>query len=192
MRIAALVAVLFVLASCQSTNPVKMSYSAPPSATQLGSGDVGAGRFVDDRGEPAKWLGAIRGGYGNPLKVLEVDDSVAAMVQGAFAQGIKARGGAGDAGKRYEVRGSIKKFDCSQYVRREAHAVVEVVVVETATGRERFRRSYRSDVVEGSVVNLATGIFASVDELRQTAENALREVVDKALDDPALRDALRA
>jgi hypothetical protein len=192
MRFLAVAAAALCLSACQTTNPVSMAYAPSGSATPLASGSsVAAGKFIDDRREPAKWLGAIRGGYGNPLKVLEVEDSVAAMVERAFAEGLKARGG-GASGSRYEVRGSIRKLDCSQYVRREAHAVIDVVVVETASGRERFRRSYASDVVEGSVINLATGIFASVEELRQTAEKALREVVDKALDDPALRDAMRA
>jgi ABC-type uncharacterized transport system auxiliary subunit len=188
-----LAAAALSLAACQSTNPVSMTYAPSPTVAPLPARtSVIAGGFIDDRREPAKWLGAIRGGYGNPLKVLEVEDSVAAMVRKAFADGLKARGAAAEGASRYELRGSIRKFDCSQYVRREAHAVIEVTLVDTGSGRERFKRSYTSDVVDGSLLNLSTGIFASVDELRQTAEKALREVVDKALDDPGLRDALRS
>lgn len=50
--------------------------------------------------------------------------------------------------------------------------------------------TYSSDVVEGSLLSLQTGIFADVEDLRGTAQKALREVVDKALDDPVFRDAI--
>jgi len=50
------------------------------------------GTFVDARGEPANWLGAIRGGFGNPLKNLESDRPVADIVGAAFADGLRARG----------------------------------------------------------------------------------------------------
>ena len=40
-------------------------------------------------------------------------------------------------------------------------------------------------------MSASTGIFASVDDLKRVVEKVLKEIVDKALDDPALRDALR-
>jgi hypothetical protein len=63
-------------------------------------------------------------------------------------------------------------------------------VVDAASRKEKFRRTYTSDVIDGSLASLQTGIFASVDDLRVVAQKALQEVVDKALDDSAFRDAL--
>jgi len=40
-------------------------------------------------------------------------------------------------------------------------------------------------------VSLEIGIFAPVEDLRARTEKTLRETVDKALDDPALRAALQ-
>lgn len=179
------------LAGC-GTTPVAINYKAPATAQQFtgASAATSAGRFSDDRGEPPKWLGAIRGGFGNPLKVLEVEEPVAQMVQTAFSEGLRARGAAKDNAK-YELVGTIKKLDCSQYVRREAHGVIEVTVVQVAGGKQLFKKSYTADLVDGSMVSLATGVFASTDDLRKVLERALQQIVDQALDDPQLRAALR-
>jgi len=50
------------------------------------------GNFLDQRDVPANWLGAIRGGFGNPLKYLESDRPVAEIVKIAFIDGLQARG----------------------------------------------------------------------------------------------------
>lgn len=182
---------LLALAGC-GTTPVVMSYQQSSTMNKFpaSAGRVAVEGFIDQRGEPPKWLGAIRGGFGNPLKVLETEEPVAKIVQAAFAEGVRARTGAGHSAAQYEIRGTIRKLDCSQYVRREAHGIIEVVVIDAATKKERFRRSYASDVVDGSMVNLATGVFASVDDLRRVAQQALQQIVDKALDDPSFRDAI--
>jgi len=185
-------AAVLLVAGC-STTPVAVNYQAAGTARAFPSGSaVSVGAFVDQRGEPANWLGAIRGGFGNPLKTLEKPQPVAKIVEAAFADGVRARSNGNKGGHAFEVRGTVKRLDCSQYVRREAHAVIEVAVVDAATKQERFRRAYASDVVEGSLINLQTGIFASVEDLQAVAQKALQEAVDKALDDAAFRDAISA
>ena len=71
-------------------------------------------------------------------------------------------------------------------MRREAHAEVEVSIFELSTGNRVFNQTYTADELDGSLVT-AAGIFGSVESLRALAEKALTEVVDKALDDTALR-----
>jgi len=66
--------------------------SATPNKAAASARPVNVGTFVDARGEPANWLGAIRGGFGNPLKNLESDRPVADIVGAAFADGLRARG----------------------------------------------------------------------------------------------------
>jgi hypothetical protein len=39
------------------------------------------------------------------------------------------------------ISGVIQKLDCRQYVRREAHAAIEVRVTETASGRKVFAQT---------------------------------------------------
>jgi uncharacterized lipoprotein YajG len=148
--------------------------------------------FDDKRGEPETWLGAIRGGFGNPLKTLESDQSVSRLVQAAFADGVRARGATlADDSARVRISGVVRRLDCIQIVRREANAEIDVTVTDAASGAKRFSRSYAATNLEGSLISLNTGVFASVDDLRVVLEKTLQNVVDKALDDPELRASLK-
>ena len=181
------------LAGCV-TRDVGLKYTAPTTAASASAAApvVTAGSFIDQRGEPATWLGAIRGGFGNPLKTLDAIPSVSSLVQTAFTDGLRARGFKATGGARaYQIAGVIKKLDCSQMVRREAHAIVEVSVYDTSGGKELFTRTYTADNQEGSLLALNVGVFASVDRLRALAEKTLSQIVDQALDDSALRNVMQ-
>ena len=176
------------------TRDVGLKYASTTTTTfaSATAPAVSAGSFIDQRGEPPTWLGAIRGGYGNPLKTLDATPSVSSVVQSAFAEGLQARGfKASGTAKAYQVSGAIKKLDCSQYVRREAHAEIEVSVYDTSGGKALFTRTYTADNLEGSLLAVNTGVFASVDTLRTLAEKTLDQLVDKALDDAALRNVMQ-
>jgi hypothetical protein len=71
-------------------------------------------------------------------------------------------------------------------LRRKA-SVQLTVSLSDATGAVVFERDVTAHEVEGSMFAADTGIFGSVEKLRELAQQALREVVDQALDDPALR-----
>jgi len=192
-RLALVLVCAGVIGGCSTTRG-SLTYipaAAVIAAQQGQSAHVAVGSFVDQRGETATWIGAIRGGYGNPLKVLEVVPSVSAAVQDAFTAGLQARGFAVSGGRSYQISGVIKKLDCSQYVRREAHVEIEVDVFEGSTGKQIFGRTYTADTLEGSLVSMKTGVFASEADLRAVAQKTLAQVVDKALDDTAFRNAIR-
>ncbi len=180
-----------VLSAC-STTSVGLKYTAAASVAKVPAtaSPVLLGTFLDQRGEPANWLGAIRGGYGNPLKTLEAERPVSELVRAAFSDGLRARGVAIDQAAQNQITGTIKKLDCNQYVRREAYADIEITVLDRS-GQQRFVRRYTASNVDGSLMNLSAGIFASVDDLRVILEKTLREAVDQALDDSALRAALQ-
>jgi len=186
----ALVVQLGTVSGCV-TDTVSLSYKAAGQITASSSGAaVSVGSFVDQRGETATWIGAVRGGYGNPLKKLETDKPVAALVQTAFTDGLRARGLLGTGTGAFQKAGAIEKLDCSQYVRREAHAAIDVSVFDSS-GKQVFTQTHTADELEGSLMALNVGVFGSVDTLRALAEKALSEVVDKALDDTAFRNAIR-
>ena len=65
------------------------------------------------------------------------------------------------------------------------------LTVHDADGRARLTKTYRATRLDGSWLTASAGVFGSVDDLRVTLELALREVVDQALDDAALRAALQ-
>ncbi len=188
------VAMAAVIVGACTTDSVGLAYRnqtaiVPPPSNSPG---VSVGSFLDQRGETATWVGAVRGGYGNPLKKLEVTPSVSQAVQTAFSDGLRARHMLMVSGpSAYRISGVIKKLDCSQYVRREAHAIIEVSTFEAATNKQLFTQTYTADELEGSLLALNVGVFGSVESLRALAEKALSEVVDKALDDTALRNSMQ-
>lgn len=144
--------------------------------------------------EDPTWIGTIRGGYGNPVKALHSKEPVDQVVGHAFEAGLAVRGlNAPIAGNApYTLAITIHQFDANQYVRREATADFSVVVTERRTGREVWRNREKVYIVDGSILSLATGVFASVDDLERVAKRAMNEAVDKLLDNPALRSAIRA
>ena len=174
-----------------STNSVGLTYKPTTSPVPIASNtSVSVDAFVDQRGESATWFGAIRGGFGSPIKVLEATTSVSVLVQSAFSEALQDRGIQVSGGAHHQIAGVIKKLDCDQYERREANIEIEVSVIDTANGTRLFTQTYKADKVEGSVVALDAGIFGSVEKLRAFMEKTLSEVVDSALDDAALQHAM--
>lgn len=144
----------------------------------------------DNRKHGANWLGAIRGGYGNPLKTLETDGPVKDTVKLAFVQGLKARGLTGDV-STYAMTLDVEQFDCNQFIRREAHARINVALVNKASGQKAYQRQAVTDLVQGSLITLDMGIFADVEDLRKVANAALQDAVDQVLNDPTFLALVR-
>lgn len=187
----ALAAFGLLLSACSTTN-VGLKYV--PTTTVANTQDaqyaVAIGPFLDKREETGTWLGAIRGGYGNPIKNLEAERPVAEMVKSAFSEGLRSRGiTIADEGKN-KVIGTVTKLECNQYVRREAYVDIEISVLDQA-GQQKFTKTYSASKVEGSLITLDAGVFASVDDLRIVLEKTLRQAIDQALDDHALIAALQ-
>jgi uncharacterized lipoprotein YajG len=183
----------FIVTGC-STTSVGLKYAPGAGVAKVGASasPITVGTFADQRGEPANWLGAIRGGYGNPLKIIESDQPVSSIVQAAFTDGLRVRGVKTDVPSApLQLSGVIRVLDCNQLIRREANVEIEVLVTDNASGQQRFSRTYVGSNVDGSLLTMKAGVFGSVEDLRALTEKTLREVVDKALDDPALRAALR-
>ena len=133
---------LSLLAACSTTN-VGLKYAPQAAVKKVANAGpaVTIGDFLDQREDASNWLGAIRGGYGNPLKNLEADRPVAEMVKAAFSEALRARGiNIGEAG-RNQITGVVKRLDCNQYVRREAYADIEIAVLDN-TSQQRFVRTY--------------------------------------------------
>lgn len=179
------------LTACGTTNgSLKYGASAErPPLVSRSTQVVVVGSFQDQREGDKRWLGVIRGGFGNHLKTLEADRPVTDIVREAFVDGLRARhvnaGGSGGTG----LNGRIVTLYADQVVRREGNAEIEMTVVDAA-GALRLKKTYKTSRTEGSAVSLATGVLASVEELRAVLERTLSDTVDQALDDPELRAAL--
>jgi len=140
---------------------------------------------ADTRKYTGTHLGAIRGGYGNALKTLETAQPVKEVVRQAFSEGLAARGllAPGNGG-RYGLDVTVEKLDCSQLIRREAHARFQVSVLDKTTGRPVYTRtSDDSRVDPGNLVE--TGVLGSVEDLRKLTNDSMQAAIDDALDNPA-------
>jgi uncharacterized lipoprotein YajG len=185
-----------VLAACGSTQ-VTLPY-APTSAAPVapaGRPLVSLDRVDNQRStgrEDPTWVGTIRGGYGNPIKALNTTEPLDRVIGQAFRDGLAQRGLAAGAGQgRYALAVVIHQFDANQYVRREATADFSVVVTERTTGREVYRDRERAYNVDGSVLALDTGVFASTDNLQRVAVQTMNQAIDRLLDKPGFRSAIR-
>ncbi len=187
-----LIALSLALSAC-TTGGLRLTYnpaSAPEKITDAPTG-VEIATVTDTRKTAPNRLGVIRDGFGIPLKLLESDTTVADLVRESLAAGLRARGiTPGGAGPATRLSAIVRRLDANQFVRREAHAEIEIRIAD-ATGQTRWTRVYVADAIDGSLFALDTAVFASVEDLRKVLENTLTQVVDKALDDPALRAALK-
>jgi hypothetical protein len=120
----------------EPTREVVPAANATPPAT--------VGSFRDDRGTDSAWLGAIRGGYGNPLKKLYSDQPTTSVVVTALSDALKARKLLAPANEgSVRLDGSIAKLDCSYYFNREAHAHLLLNVVDVKTNATVFSQTRR-------------------------------------------------
>jgi len=175
------------------TSKVDLKYEAPTDVTTVaGSPPVSVGTFVDQRGESPTWIGAIRNGYGSPVTNIESNEPAATRVQVFFVDGLRARGFAvSDTGAPTQVSGIIRKLDCNQLATRDVKVEIEVNVTKPPSGVPTFTRIYSANNTEGNLLSGYSWGESSVQALRTLTEKTLREVVDKALDDPQFRNALQ-
>ncbi|MBK3801275.1 hypothetical protein GAY33_18955 [Azospirillum brasilense] len=194
MRKAALGALIAasLLGAC-STHQVPMTYS--PAAVQkppLAKPEVEVLTVTDARKYTGKHLGAIRGGYGNALKTIEASGPVKDVVHKAFEDALKARGLlAASNGGSYGLDITVEKLDCSQLVRKEAHARFRVAVLDKNTGQPVYSKVVE-DNREDTGNPFATGVFGSVDELTKMTNDSMQAAIDQALDNPAFLTVVRA
>jgi uncharacterized lipoprotein YajG len=145
---------------------------------------IALGSVTDERGTDSNWLGAIRGGYGNPIKKLRTDKDTSEEVAAVFSEALRSRNLLGtNESSRTELNISITKFDCSYYFNSEAHAHINVRLVALPMRTVLLTKNYRTDDTESGV---GAGIFGDINHLANFAQITLSKTIDKILSDPAL------
>lgn len=183
---------ILVFASGCSTTVVSLNYDAKDIArTGAAMPTVTVAAFKDNRGRDRKALGAIRGGYGNPLKTLELDKPISDVFSEAFTHALTARGLYSPASAaRYILRGTIDEFSADQVIKRKVKIGMSIRVTTADGSRTVFSREYRNGEREGSLFTLKTGYLAEAEPLRAFAEESMKAAIDELLDDPAFRRAI--
>lgn len=190
-RIASLALLCAVLGTTGcSTHTLQLKYEptgelvAPTGATPI----VTVGSIRDDRNEESTWFGAIRGGYGNPLKKLHADQAVSTVVTSALSDALQRRGLlAPQDSATLRIDGNLTEFQCNYYWNRDAHVHLTLSVVDQLSNNVVFTQTYKTDTKEAGV---GAGIFGNVDHLAAFTQQTMSQTIDKALGDPALLAAL--
>ncbi len=188
MRWAILVGCVLISA-CSTPSNLNYDSSKIAVAKQPARALVDLSDITDSRKHGPNWLGAIRGGFGEPLKTVTTEVPVKDVVKANFGEALKARGLVGSY-SQYSMQVTIERLDCNQYVRREAHAQITASLVQKSSGRLVFQRQASADRV-GSFNPFDSGLLASSEDLRKVANDVLQDVVDQVLDDPKLAILLR-
>ncbi|HSI65528.1 MAG TPA: hypothetical protein VLE43_20545, partial [Candidatus Saccharimonadia bacterium] len=133
------------------------------------------------------YLGTVRTPIGSPMERVNTRIPVEQVVRNAFAHGMTARGMLSGRGAPYVLTGEILDLHCDQVIRPAAYAKIRVNVVRISSGQVVFSRIYSGERENSAYL---PGSGSPVPMLRELASRALQDVVDRALDDNALRARL--
>lgn len=196
-RLAAVSLLCLGLAACGTTQAtLPYTPEATPVVQPHARPVVALGAVTDLREggrEDPRWIGTIRGGFGNPIKRLDAPGPVTEVVRQAFADALAARGllAPGADAARYLLAVEILDLRANQLNRREGVAEFRVALsranggVPVLTDRERATR------MSGTVITLTAGVFGSMEELQKVAQQAMSAAIDQILDKPGFAAALR-
>jgi hypothetical protein len=147
---------------------------------------------IDRRNEAdPTWIGAIRGGYGNPLKVLHLSEPLKDVVAEAVRDALRARGLLSPNGQApLSLTVTVLKFESTQMIRREAEVTIAVDLSDQATSKITYHDQAVVDLVEGG--GLAIGVLGSPSDLQALAQRALIQTIDQLFDNPAFASAVRS
>ena len=188
IRLILLLAVVFISTGC-STRMVQLKYTSQQAATVVtGVTPVKAVLVKDQRKDDPDWLGAVRGGYGNPLKTLKVRDSVAAQYQEALIDALQRRGLYGKAdGAGLRLTVTIQRLDSIYIMNQEVNVEVTYSLIDE-TGAKKFENTAKTHKEEKAS---GLGIAANMDSFQAFTEKAIYDNIDKLVSDPGLLDVLR-
>jgi len=143
---------------------------------------------LDRRDEKPNRVATIRGGYGNPLKVLDTTEPVATVVQAVITKALDQRQMLA-AGGAYRFEVTLNTLYGDQFMGRKAELKMDLAVLD------RANQTIYTDTIAADSYAFTffdNGIFAGIEALRTVVEKLLSASVEKMLDKPALRLALAA
>lgn len=190
LRIACLLGVLGILFGCSTTSTtlryeptvaIKIEPDVKPVAI------VGAITDIRKEDDP-RWFGAIRGGYGNPLKKLVGDTPMNETVARLLSDALKERQllASGNSAT-VRIEGTIQALDCNYYFNRDAHAQLQLNLVDAGSGVLLYSQSQKTD---NSEVGVGAGVFGDVNHLAEFMQKTLNQTIDKFFADPLFMSVL--
>ena len=174
------------LSACSNTTS-DMRYTAPATVARAATPTVSGVTAIDQRKEEAHRLATIMGGFGNPLKTLDLAKPVKDEVADAFVDGLRARGLLAERAP-YRIELLIRKYDADMLMGSTGRIDLDLSVIDTGSQQVIYKDSAQNE--RSDFHFFATGVFASMDELQKLAQEALDVTVDQMLDKPGFRAAI--
>lgn len=187
----AILTAVSILQGCASIQMVSIEYepTVPVKPVCDLIQPVKVGVFDDARGTDSRWVGAVRGGYGNVLYRLVSDEPTSEVIRKAMVNAISSRSVVvATNAASLTIEGEIIKLDCNYFFNREAHAHILVRVVSSIDRTTIYTHTYRTDNTEPGI---GAGIFCDIEYLANFLNNTVNETIDKACSDPAFVEALQ-
>lgn len=174
------------LSSCSNSSVVSLDYV--PGRMVRGTPDFVVGEFKDKRGQQAQTLGHVRLPVGPTVDTVQTRLPVRDIVRNAFAHALEARGMlAPGKGARFIIKGDIQDLRSQLLVHPYGYARIRVNVLDVATKAVVFTKVYDGER-QSSAYRPGSG--SPVPVLRELTSRALQDAVDRALDDPKMRESL--
>jgi hypothetical protein len=166
--------------------PVTLTYVAPPSV-ERGAPTISPVIVIDQRpNNDRHWLGAVRSRLGNPHRTLVTEAPVSDVVAIAIRSGLEARNLAAVEAGPHRLVVLMTRFDCNQFMPKEAHVVLLFRLHSAETGDVLYEGTVEAHRVGGPTI---FGI-APVEPLLALMNEAMQAAIDQALDDPNFHAAL--
>lgn len=174
---------LLSLPACSNSSVVSLDYV--PGQHAKGTPDFAVGKFKDKRGVQPQTLGHVRLPVGPSVDTVQTRLPVSDIVHNAFGYGLETRGMLAPQGKsRLIIQGEIQDLRAQLLVHPYGYARIRVSVVDAASKAVIFTKLYEGERQSNAY---RPGSGSPIPILRELTSRALQDVVDHALDDPALR-----
>lgn len=172
-----------------STSVVSLDY-VPSGQIVRGAPDFAVGQFKDKRGMNPQVLGHVRLPVGPAVDTMQTRLPVSDIVRNAFAHGLEARGMLSQTPRpRFLIKGDIQDLRAQLLVHPYGYTRIRVNVVDQASGGVVYSRVYEAERQSNAY---RPGSGSPVPALRELTSRALQEAVDRALDDPQMRQRLES
>jgi len=175
-----------VLSSCATTSEVSLDYVPSTGQIRPGRPDFSVRDFGDRRGVGTHELDTVRTQLGTPVEHVRTRVPAHQIVTNAFAHGLDARGMLSQpGGARFIVTGEVLDLYCQMLVRPYGYARVRVMLLDAATGQVLHTSVFKGERQGPAYI---PGSGSPVPLLRDLVSGALQDAVDRALDDPVIRN----
>lgn len=178
-----------LLISCASTSQVSLDYVSSPGQILPGRPEFSVRDFSDKRGTGATELGTVRTQIGTPVEHIHTRIPGQKIVTNAFAHGLESRGMLCPAAKaQYIITGEVLDLYCQMLVKPFGYARVRVMVLDAASGQVLTSGLYQGERQGPAFI---PGSGSPVPTLTDLVSGALQDAVDRALDDPQMRQRVQ-